>query len=126
VRSSQREEEWTPLAEREDLQNKIQPNGLNGIVLLPRGSAPSRGEWDPTPIPAPQYLTSARVVQTRRVIDLTKPGTWSTSQQQQINEDVEALTAAAQAAIAPNPDEIFDQEVAEIAAEQIDKLRKAN
>jgi hypothetical protein len=126
VRSSERVEEWTPLAEREDLQNNIQLNGSSGIVLLPRGSAPSRGEWDPTPIPTPQYLTSARVVQTRRVIDLTKPGTWSTSQHEQMNEDLEALTAAAQAAIAPDPDEIFDQEVAEIAAEQIDRLRKAN
>lgn len=123
VKLSERGEEWTPLSEREDLQNN---NQSNGIVLLPRGSAPSRGEWDPTPVPAPQYLTSARVVQTRRTIDLTKPGSWSTSQLQEISEDVEALTAAAQAAIAPNPDEIFDQEVAEIAAEQIDRLRKAN
>jgi hypothetical protein len=112
VSMEERSEEWIPLAERESYQSK-------GITLLPRGSAASRDTWEPTQVPAPSYLSAPRVMQTRRVIDLTTPGAWSASQISKIEEE-------SRAALAPNPDEIFDQEIAEVAAERIEQLRRAN
>lgn len=112
VSMEERSEEWIPLAERETYQSK-------GITLLPRGSAASRDTWEPTQVPTPSYLSAPRVMQTRRVIDLTTPGAWSASQLSKIEEE-------SRAALAPDPDQIFDQEVAEVAAERIEQLRRAN
>jgi hypothetical protein len=109
-------EHWTPLSERYQ---------SSGIVLLPKGAAASRESWQPTAIPTPSYLNSPRVVQTRKVIDLTVPGAWS-AKKSHPNLDLEEIEAAAHAAIAPEPDEIFDQEIAEVAAAHIEQLRKAN
>jgi len=109
-------ERWTPLSERYQ---------SSGIVLLPKGAAASRESWQPSAIPTPSYLNSPRVVQTRKVIDLTIPGAWS-SKNSHPKLDLEEIEAAALAAIAPEPDEIFDQEIAEAAAAQIEQLRRAN
>lgn len=113
------QEQWTPLAERESYQS-------NGIVLLPRGSAGSRDTWQPTPVPAPTYLSASRVVPARRVIDLTNPGAWSSRNNPRSDDELAQLEQEALAAIAPNPDEIFDQEVAEEAVARISRLRRAN
>lgn len=113
------QEQWTPLAERESYQS-------SGIVLLPRGSAGSRDTWQPTPVPAPTYLSASRVVPARRVIDLTNPGAWSSRNNPRSDDELAQLEQEALAAIAPNPDEIFDQEVAEEAVARISRLRRAN
>jgi hypothetical protein len=119
VTVNEQHEEWTPLAERDRFQSK-------GITLLPRGSA-ARGSWDPIEVPTPSYLTAPKVVQTRRVIDLTNPGAWSAANESKIGSN-SGLTwdEASRAALAPSPDEIFDQEVAEEVAERIEQLRRAN
>ncbi len=109
ARYEERSEEWVPLAERSTYQS-------SGITLLPKGSAASRDTWQPTPVPAPSYLSAPRVVTTRRVIDLTNPGAWSAAQADMDPREV----------LAPKPDQIFDQEVAEVVAEQIERLRRAN
>jgi hypothetical protein len=113
------QEQWTPLADRESYQS-------SGIVLLPKGSAGSRDTWQPTPVPAPTYLSSSRIVPTRKVIDLTNPGAWSSRNNPQSDDEIAKIEQEALAALAPNPDEIFDQEVAEAAAARISRLRKAN
>jgi|OM-RGC.v1.008209063 hypothetical protein len=122
------EEQWTPLAERERAfsQESNSSQSFSGIVLLPKGSAESRDTWQPTPVPAPTYLSSSRIAPTRRVIDLTNPGAWSSKNHPQGEEELRALEEAALEAIAPNPDQIFDQEIAEEAAERISRLRRAN
>jgi hypothetical protein len=112
VTLEERSEEWIPLAERDSYQSK-------GITLLPKGSAASRETWEPTQVPSPSYLSAPRVVQTRRVIDLTTPGAWSAA-------NAEKMEEASRAVLAPNPDQIFDQEVAEEVAERIERLRRAN
>ena len=77
-------------------------------------------------MPAPTYLSASRVVPTRRVIDLTNPGAWSSRNNPQSDDEILKLEQEALAVIAPSPDEIFDQEVAEEAAARISRLRKAN
>lgn len=119
VQGESDQEQWTPLSERESYQS-------SGIVLLPRGSAGSRDTWQPTPVPAPTYLSALRVAPARRVIDLTNPGAWSSRNNPQSDDELAQLEQEALAAIAPNPDEIFDQEVAEEAASRISRLRRAN
>lgn len=119
VQGESEQEQWTPLSERESYQS-------SGIVLLPKGSAGSRDTWQPTPVPTPTYLSASRVAPARRVIDLTNPGAWSSRNNPQSDDELAQLEQEALAAIAPNPDEIFDQEVAEEAASQISRLRRAN
>jgi hypothetical protein len=112
VTLEERTEQWVPLAERDSYQSK-------GITLLPKGSAASRETWEPTQVPSPSYLSAPKVIQTRRVIDLTTPGAWSAANAAKLEEESRAL-------LAPSPDQIFDQEVAEEVAEQIERLRRAN
>ena len=94
---------WVPLAERE----------ITGIVLLPQGSAATRNTWTPNSIPAPTYVNAPKAVTPRRVIDLTTPGQWS--------EEQEKLAREALAAAAPSADEVFDQQLAEEAAQKRDR-----
>jgi hypothetical protein len=94
---------WVPLAERE----------ITGIVLLPQGSAATRNTWTPNSIPAPTYVNAPKAVTPRRVIDLTTPGQWS--------EEQEKLAREALAAAAPSADEVFDQQLADEAAQKRDR-----
>jgi hypothetical protein len=94
---------WVPLAERE----------ISGIVLLPQGSAATRNTWTPNSIPAPTYVNAPKAVTPRRVIDLTTPGQWS--------EEQEKLAREALAAAAPSADEVFDQQLADEAAQKRDR-----
>lgn len=112
VTLEERTEQWIPLAERDSYQSK-------GITLLPKGSAASRETWEPTQVPSPSYLSAPRVVQTRRVIDLTTPGAWSAANAAKMEEESRAV-------LAPSPDQIFDQEIADEVAERIERLRRAN
>lgn len=107
-------EEWVPLADR---MEKLSAE-LNGIVLLPKGSAQERSTWEPTQVPLPTYVSAPKAVTPRRIIDLTVPGQWSSEQ--------ETLEADALAAIAPSRDQIFDQELAEEAVAQIRINKAAN
>ena len=85
-------EHWIPLIERIDTA---------GVVVIPKDGP----TWQPTSVPKPTYLTSSKAVTSNRLIDLTVPGAWSAAQQ-------------AEADLFPGRDEIFDQEVAENAAEK--------
>jgi len=104
------EEQWTPLAER------ITKSGqeLHRITILPKGSAERAKTWEPTDIPAPRYQSAPKAAPRRR-IDLTRPNLWS-----------EASEANLLEVIAPNADQIFDQQLAEQAAEQIRTSRAVN
>ncbi|MEY2638168.1 MAG: hypothetical protein RLZZ194_658 [Actinomycetota bacterium] len=103
VAPKQDSELWVPLAERE----------ITGIVLLPQGSAATRNVWMPNSIPAPTYVNAPKAVTPRRIIDLTTPGQWS--------EEQERLAREALAAAAPSADEVFDQQLAEEAANKRDR-----
>jgi DNA-binding TFAR19-related protein (PDSD5 family) len=101
-------EHWIPLSERE----------LKGVVILPKGSAAARNEWQPTEIPVPTYVNAPKAVTPKRVIDLTIPGQWS--------EEQERLEREALAAASPSRDEIFDQQLADEAVERLNQARAAN
>jgi hypothetical protein len=101
-------EHWIPLAERE----------ISGVTVLPKGSQKAASEWDPQSIPVPTYVTAAKAVPSRRIIDLTEPGKWS--------EEQERLEREALAATAPSRDEIFDQQLAEEAVTRLRESRAAN
>lgn len=101
-------EHWIPLSERE----------LKGVVILPKGSAAARNEWQPTEVPVPTYVTAPKAVVPKRVIDLTIPGQWS--------EEQERLEREALAAASPSRDEIFDQQLADEAVERLKQARAAN
>ena len=101
-------EHWIPLTERE----------LTGVVLLPKGSAAARGEWQPNSIPVPTYVNAPKAIVPKRVIDLTTPGQWS--------EEQERLEREALAAAAPSRDEIFDQQLADEAVARLKENRAAN
>ncbi|NDA83182.1 MAG: hypothetical protein EBY00_00260 [Actinobacteria bacterium] len=103
VAPKQDSELWVPLAERE----------ITGIVLLPQGSAATRNVWTPNSIPVPTYVNAPKAVTPRRIIDLTTPGQWS--------EEQERLAREALAAAAPSADEVFDQQLAEEAANKRDR-----
>lgn len=95
-------EQWTPLAERFDRSIR----DIHGITIIPKGSAESRKTWEPNSIPAPLYQGGSKAVLRRQL---------------QI-QDEEILREV----LAPSPDEIFDQDLAEEAAEQIRLYRAAN
>lgn len=106
-------DQWMPLAERVE---KISQE-LSGITLLPKGSAQTRETWDPQSVPLPTYVNAAKAITPKRVIDLTIPGAWS--------EEQEKLRAVLDA-VAPTRDQIFDQELANQAAEALRQNRAAN
>jgi hypothetical protein len=101
-------EHWIPLTERE----------ISGVTILPKGSQKAASEWDPQGIPVPTYVTAAKAVPSRRIVDLTEPGKWS--------EEQERLEREALAAAAPSRDEIFDQQLAEEAVTRLRENRAAN
>ena len=101
-------EHWVPLAERE----------ISGVTILPKGSQKAASEWDPQSIPVPTYVTAAKAVPSRRIIDLTEPGKWS--------EEQELLEREALAAAAPSRDEIFDQQLGEEAVTRLRENRASN
>jgi hypothetical protein len=101
-------EHWIPLAERD----------VSGVTVLPKGSQKAASEWDPQSVPVPTYVTAAKAVPSRRIIDLTEPGKWSDEQEQ--------LEREALAAAAPSRDEIFDQQLAEEAVTRLRENRASN
>ena len=66
----------------------------------------------------PTYVSAPKAVAPKRIIDLTEPGKWS--------EEQEALEIAALNAAAPSRDEIFDQQLADVAVERLRANRAAN
>lgn len=109
-RSDLSAEPWTPLAERQDQSRQE----LHGITIIPKGSAERVRTWEPTSVPAPIYQSASKAAPRRR-IDLTVPGVWRAADEVPLTE-----------AIAPSSNEIFDQDVAEAAAEQLRVNRAAN
>jgi len=106
---SHSKEHWIPLSERE----------LTGVTILPKGSAAAaRNEWKPNEVPLPTYVTAPKAIPAKRVIDLTEPGRWS--------EEQEKLAREALAAAAPSPDEVFDQQLADEAADRFKASRAVN
>ncbi len=98
-------EHWVPFADRE----------ITGVTILPKGSAQARAEWQPSQVPLPTYVTAPKAIIPKRIIDLTEPGRWSDEQEQ--------LEREALAAAAPSRDEIFDQQIADEAAERARRNR---
>lgn len=101
-------EHWVPLHERE----------LNGVVILPKGSAQERNSWQPNHVPVPTYVNAPKAIVPKRVIDLTIPGDWSDEQ--------ERLAREALAAVAPSRDEVFDQQLADEAVARSRQDRASN
>lgn len=101
-------ESWIPFADRE----------LSGVTLLPKGSAEARAQWQPSEIPLPTYVTAPKAIIPKRVIDLTNVESWTYEQ--------EKLEREALAAAAPARDEIYDQIVADEAADRARRNRAVN
>jgi hypothetical protein len=106
-------DQWIPLADRVE---KISQE-LSGITLLPKGSSQTRETWEPQNVPLPTYVSAPKAITPKRIIDLTIPGAWS--------EEQEKLRAVLDA-VAPTRDQIFDQELADQAAEALRANRAAN
>jgi len=87
-------EHWIPLIERIDTA---------GVVVIPKDGS----TWQPTSVPKPTYATAPKAIPSNRVIDLTVPGAWIAAQQ-----------SSAEAELLPSRDELFDQELAENAADE--------
>ena len=71
----------------------------SGVVVVPK----DRVGWEPVSVPRPTYVTAAKAITPKRVIDLTVPGQWS-AEQELIN------------GLARSGDQLFDQELEENAA----------
>ncbi len=106
-------DEWIPLADRVERISQE----LSGITLLPKGSSQTRETWEPQNVPLPTYVSAPKAITPKRIIDLTIPGAWS--------EEQEKLRAVLDA-VAPTRDQIFDQELANQAAESLRQSRAAN
>jgi hypothetical protein len=91
---SESREHWIPLIERIDTA---------GVVVIPKDGL----TWQPTSVPRPTYATAPKAVPTNRIIDLTIPGAWIAAQQ-----------ASSESELLPSRDELFDQELAENAANE--------
>ena len=88
-------EHWIPLNDRHDSA---------GVVIVPK----DRSGWEPVSVPKPTYVTAAKAITPKRVIDLTVPGQWS-AEQEMIND------------LARSGEQLFDQELAENAARYPDE-----
>jgi hypothetical protein len=64
-----------------------------------------RSSWQPVNVPKPTYVTAAKAITPKRVIDLTVPGQWTAEQ-----EMLEELAL-------PKRTDFFDQELEEAAAQ---------
>jgi hypothetical protein len=91
---SESKEHWIPLIERIDTA---------GVVVIPKDGS----TWQPTSVPRPTYATAPKAIPSNRIIDLTIPGAWTAAQQ-----------ASAESELLPSRDELFDQELAENAANE--------
>ena len=91
---AENQEHWIPLIERIDTA---------GVVVIPKDGP----TWQPTSVPKPTYTTAPKAVPSSRIIDLTVPGAWLATQQ--LNAEAELM---------PSRDELFDQELAENAADE--------
>ena len=91
---SESREHWIPLIERIDTA---------GVVVIPKDGL----TWQPTSVPRPTYATAPKAVPSNRIIDLTIPGAWIAAQQ-----------ASVESELLPSRDELFDQELAENAANE--------
>jgi hypothetical protein len=91
---SESREHWIPLIERIDTA---------GVVVIPKDGL----TWQPTSVPRPTYATAPKAVPSNRIIDLTIPGAWIAAQQ-----------ASSESELLPSRDELFDQELAENAANE--------
>ena len=91
---SESREHWIPLIERIDTA---------GVVVIPKDGS----TWQPTSVPRPTYATAPKAIPSNRIIDLTVPGAWIAAQQ-----------AKAESELLPSRDELFDQELAENAANE--------
>jgi len=91
---SESREHWIPLIERIDTA---------GVVVIPKDGS----TWQPTSVPRPTYATAPKAVPSNRIIDLTIPGAWIAAQQ-----------ASVESELLPSRDELFDQELAENAANE--------
>lgn len=76
-------EHWVPFSERAE---------ITGVVVVPK----DRQGWQPMTIPKPIYTTAAKVIPSKRIIDLTTTGQWSAQQ-----EMAKALSG--------RDDDLFDQ-----------------
>jgi hypothetical protein len=85
-------EHWIPLSDRHD---------VSGVVVIPK----ERSSWQPVNVPKPTYVTAAKAITPKRVIDLTVPGQWTAEQ-----EMLEELSL-------PKRTDFFDQELEEAAAQ---------
>jgi hypothetical protein len=104
-------EQWTPLSERVTSYTRE----IQSIVILPKGSVQHSGQtWEPNAIPAPRYVSAPKAAPQRRVIDLTIPGAWSEAQERAMRE-----------AMAPAPDQVFDQAHADEIEEHLRSQRAA-
>ena len=92
-------EHWIPLADRPDTA---------GITVIPKDRIATQGGWSPVAVPKPTYATAPKAFTPKRIIDLTVPGHWSAEQ-----ERLQVLEVATR-------DELFDQELAEQAAQARD------
>jgi hypothetical protein len=87
---------WIPLEDRQE---------LSGVVVIPK----DRAGWQPINVPKPTYVTAAKAITPKRIIDLTVPGVWSAEQ-----EMLEELSL-------PKRSDLFDQELEEAAARYDDR-----
>ncbi|NDA82488.1 MAG: hypothetical protein EBY01_05445 [Actinobacteria bacterium] len=106
-RAESQTEQWVPLSER-----LAKSEGeVSGITIIPKGSRGTSNTWDPISVPPPSYTKSPKAVPNR--------GTHRKDQEIFSEEDLEVLSR-------PAPDEIFDQQAADLVEEQIRTDRAAN
>jgi hypothetical protein len=89
-------EQWVPLRERSESTT---------ITIIEKREDKS---WSPISVPRPTYATAPKAITPKRTIDLTTPGKWSAEQERQAALEI------------PSRDELFDQELAEQAANERD------
>ena len=83
VKEKSNNEHWVPFSERSE---------ITGVVVVPK----DRKGWQPTQLPKPVYISAAKAVPSKRIIDLTSTGQWSAEQ-----ERIKALSG--------RDDDLFDQ-----------------
>ena len=87
-------EHWVPLQERAE---------STAITII---ESEEERSWSPVAVPRPTYVTAPKAIVPKRTIDLTTPGKWSAELERQSALEL------------PARDELFDQELAEQAAQR--------